>query len=305
LATFLATFSTLLLSFTESVPTAFHANFENILSLPLVLTRDNLGQSDAALIGRKHQAKYNVADSRALLMQYPHAPIVEAILELRFAKLVELDRAVKAADKFSEEFPISEDQASHQFLIGPSGEPTRVEDWKGRKRSNLDATDIVRISTAAFTTMRLAPYGGWDQLFDRTQRQWSIVKKTLGKPVISRIGCRYINRIDIAGIGKINVDDYLAFAPLVPDALKLVLGSYFMQANVPCEGDNFGVALHSGSADSPLVAHSSFVLDIDIFRDGMSVTDDDGLWSVLQKMRDYKNVLFEGCITDKARDLFK
>ena len=237
-------------------------------------------------------------------MQYPRAPIVEAIIELRFREAIDLDHARRAADKFQQDFPVTEDQENYVVQVGGAGEVARQLEWAGRKRSNLEATDVLRVATVAFTTMRLAPYAGWEQLFGRAQEQWARVRKALGKPTVSRLGCRFINRLDIPGL-RINIEDYLKFGPQVPDSLGLELGSYFIQASAHASsGGGFPVTFRSGLTPSPLVNHTSYLLDIDVQDEAVSFVNEDVIWERLAEMRHYKNKLFESCITPKARALF-
>ena len=49
---------------------------------------------------------------------------------------------------------------------------------------------------------------------------------------------------------------------------------------------------------------NSVILDLDVFKDGVEVVSDDELWALLETLRNRKNEFFEGCITDRARELF-
>jgi uncharacterized protein (TIGR04255 family) len=49
----------------------------------------------------------------------------------------------------------------------------------------------------------------------------------------------------------------------------------------------------------------SIVLDIDIFRTDDLPSEEAALWAVVEQLRNAKNKVFEGCITDKARELFR
>ena len=66
-----------------------------------------------------------------------------------------------------------------------------------------------------------------------------------------------------------------------------------------------GVNVNYSSAPSPLVAHSSFLLDIDVFREDGIPSNDDELWELVGLLRDHKNAVFESLITDRTRALFQ
>jgi uncharacterized protein (TIGR04255 family) len=55
----------------------------------------------------------------------------------------------------------------------------------------------------------------------------------------------------------------------------------------------------------PLVNHFSIMLDIDVSQQFDLPQRDDDLHGLLSQMRDEKNRVFEACITDTARELFR
>src|SRR6202007_3259742 len=85
----------------------------------------------------------------------------------------------------------------------------------GNRLSTEDQTQIVLAWPAQFVFSQLAPYPGWDVFFERFRRDWGLWKRTLGYRKITRIGVRYINRIDIpAAITPIiQQEDYLNIYP--------------------------------------------------------------------------------------------
>ncbi len=48
----------------------------------------------------------------------------------------------------------------------------------------------------------------------------------------------------------------------------------------------------------------AILLDIDVFADGHIPEKDEDLWEQVGRMRNYKNEIFESCVTDEARKLF-
>jgi uncharacterized protein (TIGR04255 family) len=131
-------------------------------------------------------------------------------------------------------------------------------------------------------------------------------RKTAGPTELARIGVRYINRIDVPldGTGQIRVEKYLRISPQLPDDLGEPMSNYAMQVVLPLGSDNCNLVLNSSSVPSPLVGFASFVLDVDVFRETNLPGTDDELWALLNKIRDHKNRVFEGCITDSARAIF-
>jgi uncharacterized protein (TIGR04255 family) len=131
-------------------------------------------------------------------------------------------------------------------------------------------------------------------------------RKTAGPSELARIGVRYVNRLDIPleGTGRIQVEKYLRVSPQLPDELGDPMSTYAMQVVLPLGSDDCGLILNSSTVPSPLVGFASFVLDLDVYCETSLPRRDDELWTLLDKMRDHKNRLFERCITDAARVVF-
>lgn len=239
-------------------------------------------------------------------MQYPKAPIVEAVLELRVATTLDAQLIAKIAAKFAQEYPSSEDQVNFAIEVNPTmGDVRQVQGWGGKKLSSKDQVDVVGIRSNAFACMRLAPYNGWEPLCRRAQSGWRQFKQFLERVQVVRIGIRNINRIDIPfGAEPIDIDHYLTIGPRLPELKWGPISEYTIQVVRPWPVDNCLVTITTGLVPSPLVAHASILLDIDVGANNLSLMRDDEIWEFVGRMHDYKNAVFEGCITDKSRELF-
>ncbi|MHB9102848.1 MAG: TIGR04255 family protein [Sulfuricella sp.] len=95
----------------------------------------------------------------------------------------------------------------------------------GHRLSTEDMTQLLMLWPSSFNLSQLAPYPGWDNFFDRFVRDWSIWKRTIGFQKISRIGVRYINRIDIPVTGTITkYEEFLNIYPKLPESLDPIFG---------------------------------------------------------------------------------
>jgi uncharacterized protein (TIGR04255 family) len=54
-----------------------------------------------------------------------------------------------------------------------------------------------------------------------------------------------------------------------------------------------------------LLEHGSFLLDLDIAREGDPPQNDEGIYDLLHQIRVKKNEVFEACVTNSARDSFQ
>jgi uncharacterized protein (TIGR04255 family) len=65
------------------------------------------------------------------------------------------------------------------------------------------------------------------------------------------------------------------------------------------------VTINTGPVATPLLGYASFVLDIDVARESDIPQREDELWKLIDRMGVAKTMIFEQCITDKARELFR
>jgi len=227
-------------------------------------------------------------------MSYKRAPITEAVVEFRFAEPQEQSALEKAAASLKDEYFYDEIEQITQFQVeaGPAiQKPPKVEIyWQGRKLSSLDRADVVIFRKTAFVCSRLAPYMGWEEFFPRIQRDWSAFRKAAGPIEISRVGVRYVNRIDIpvTSTDRVNTEDYLTYVPRSPETFA-PMTQYVIQSSRPLGEDDLQFGLLSSTVPSPLINTISLALDLDVFLDGSIPRREDELWSLLNRMRDHKN----------------
>jgi uncharacterized protein (TIGR04255 family) len=247
------------------------------------------------------------ASQRMILdMAYKRAPITEAVIELRFAQSFAQETVEAAAKRLAPEYFYQEPETAMNLTIDASTQKTTGQtSWLGVKLSSLDRADVLIFRTTSFICSRLAPYPGWEVFSARAAHAWDVWKKAASRTELTRIGVRYVNRIDIPleGNALIRVEDYLNVRPQSPE-LGEPMSSYAMQIVKPLGADDCGLILHSSTIPSPLVGFASFALDLDIFREMNLPMRDDGLWALVNKIRAHKNSVFESCVTDRARGLF-
>jgi uncharacterized protein (TIGR04255 family) len=196
--------------------------------------------------------------------------------------------------------------------VRPGGSVTAsLVDQTGIKLTAADGSGLVILNVEFLSMSRFAPYQGWDEYRTRATGIWDDWKSAIGYRKISRVGVRYVNRIDIPATStQLPIKDYLTVFPSVPAGLPAPTGFATQIVGPLAElqaGDGrFQLVATTAVIPSPLVNHLGFVVDIDISRDqtGGAPQKDADLWSLIDRMRIYKNDVFERCITDRARALF-
>jgi len=239
-------------------------------------------------------------------ISYKRPPITEAVIGINFQTPIDSEILTSVSKKFSSHYPQNQDISNFDISLEISEatpEPvTQLKKVQGYRLSNHDMTQLLVLWPNAFFTSQLAPYTGWDDFFARFERDWKIWKRHIGFNTISRIGVRYINRIDVPQERKIILEDYLNIFPTVPEFLGSI-NAYGVQVNTALADIKCNLLLNSGAVPSPIFGTQSFLVDIDISQDAPPQSDND-IFELLRLIRDRKNSLFEACVTDKARELF-
>jgi len=242
-----------------------------------------------------------------LAIQYDNAPITEALIDIR----VELssDVTLKTLEAIHNEVKVrypGKKQRVHaqgQFSVGGEIGAMAKQTVMGFALSSEDGKQIFQIRLDGFTFSRLRPYGNWGELRDEGQRLWGIYRRMVSPRRITRVAVRYINQIDIP-IPDFDYKDYFRTIPEVSPVLPQRLSGFFMQLQFP-QADFGGLLILTQTAvPPPSPGMNSVILDLDVFKDGVEVVSDDELWALLETLRNRKNEFFEGCITDRARELF-
>ncbi len=237
---------------------------------------------------------------------YNRPPITEAVIAINFEKPAPREKVEKAGGRLKR-FYANQDAEEHaEFLLqgGSKPLPTPEFKWGGLRLSSDDRADVALLRSTVLVCSRLAPYNGWEGFQHRAIRDWKIWRKAVGRLKISRIGVRFINRIDIpAQDSPIRIEDFLRISMNMPQFQWKPIEAYTIQVQRPLQ-DGLKLILNSGSVRSPLLEHLSFLLDIDVCRDANLPQTDKDVWSLVSEMRDVKNAIFEASITDAARELF-
>jgi uncharacterized protein (TIGR04255 family) len=194
--------------------------------------------------------------------------------------------------------------------LSPDGNTagTAVESQtEGFRRASTDQQEITLLMPGSLIVSQLAPYPGWDTFFGRFQRDWLSWKEAVSYNKVSRVGIRYINRIDIPATDSpiIMQEEYINVGVQAPDSLGPTI-AYASQAVFGLPAIQSKLVVNTAVVlPPPIPGYASFLIDLDLGREEGVPQRDDMIFALLGQMRTEKNRIFEDCITDKARDLFQ
>ncbi len=242
---------------------------------------------------------------------YSNPPIVEAAAELRFDQSAENDTVREIAKALKTWLPVQKEQELHEFEVrvtngSRAGVQTRHE-RTGKMRFHLSDNDAIAsalISPDSLVASRLPPYTNFDDLISHLNRVWEAVHKITGYRKISRVGLRYINRIDIPfKDGQVDHETYFKIgiqSPIIGDSVK----EFGLAFDTEVKAISGLAKVQFFIGEPALLDHLSFYLDIDVISNEDLPQKPKNIFDLYQNMRQVKNEIFEASITDAARELF-
>lgn len=241
-------------------------------------------------------------------MRYKKAPILEAVLEFRWSptKLLDDLRTVLTSsefDGFEEPKPRVQIDATVNVDANAFSHQQRQLGFEAALR---DGSEIVFLEEQKFVFVQRAPYDRWEHFSQRALALLATVVSALGVSEFSRVGLRFVNRIDIPnhdGPGIIT-DEYVTIKFDGPRHDRGIVEEFQMRVVKPTEKDGIHYALVLATTASPVPGNSAILLDIDVFTRRPVPASGEKLILTLDEMRGEKNHIFEECLTDKARSLF-
>ena len=240
-------------------------------------------------------------------IRYENAPITEALIDIR----VELPASVTPSKLESMHSQVNDrypGKGSRVYMEGEFSAGQQVgavakQKLMGFGFNSEDGRQLCQARLDGFTFSRLKPYGTWLELRTEARRLWDIYRSITKPTKINRIAVRYVNQIDIP-IANIDYKDYFRTTPEVSPDLPQGLSGFFMQLQFP-QPDFGGMLILNQTAIAPATPDShSVILDLDVFKQESADISDADVWNLLEILRQRKNDFFEGCITDRTRQLF-
>ena len=243
-----------------------------------------------------------------LSMLYKRPPIQEAVIELRFAQEVQADILGELQKLNVENYPLP---AIPNAMLGIEmrDNELRVEQrLVGLILTGQNGEEKQTIGPRNFGVSVIGSYPGWDKLVARFHRDRKNWERKVGRLLPSRLGIRYVNRIDVPAGDTDDIDwaIYLNTFVHLPDEMRkgTINEQQMRYVGGPLGAGNWQLTLSVAKTLPAILGHQSLLLDIDIGTtqiDNMKNTVD----SLLLEGHDIKNRLFEASITDVSRELFQ
>lgn len=244
--------------------------------------------------------------------RYPHAPIAEAVVDLRVLGVAE-DKVPVLGGFQDLDYPKREESVlmSAEVQSGALGLATKtVRQMNGFRFTSEDGLQIAQLRTDGFTFSRLAPYEEWSTFYTEARRLWLEYQALVTPSTVGRLALRYINQIQMP-VGELKIDTYLRTRPEISDDMPNSTSGYFMTVDIPLPAHQATARITQtilGGDDSAALS-PRLVLDIDVYSETVIVPGEpsgqDQIDETFTRLRLAKNMVFEASITDQSRELFR
>ena len=237
--------------------------------------------------------------------RYRTSPIVEAIIDIQFqpTENSKPERLAEFGASVGEAYPARQDISTVSSKLTSAGVVSTPLSVIGYRYDSSDRKYVIQVKTQNFTLSRLAPYESWEPFRNEARKLWEKFVSIVKPARLTRAAVRYINQIPLPPL-VVRLEDYFTTYPHISEQLPQDLQRFAMQVIMPLE--RWGATLSLIHASLPITEKALPInLDIDIFKempDGFPSEEE--AWTLLDNLREQRNAVFEGCITDKTRELF-
>jgi uncharacterized protein (TIGR04255 family) len=239
-------------------------------------------------------------------LHYPGAPIVEAALVIRVRPSIVLDRPAMTAigALHARDYPFRGRPPRFTWEVQDDNSVVKGgESDSAEQLLSEDKKQCVEIRPESFAFSRFAPYDRWDTFSAEARRLWTDFREACKPDAIEGVALHYVNRIGVPPQAKLE-DYFNVYIHLTEKLPQTVLFFVAVAAFALKDPDTVvTVAQQPGPAkpgeETPIVLDIAAHLQI-----GRDIKEDE-LWTLLGKIRDQKNFVFETCITDRVREIIR
>jgi len=256
-----------------------------------------------ASLQRAHADLWSALHRMAAITALNRPPITEALVDFRvmLPPSFSADAFREAKPDLANRYPQIDEMRQFETTIELNADKPPATDHRDRgllglKFTTPDNRQVAQFRTDGFTLNRLKPYTSWGELEPEALRLWSVYVRIARPNAVRRIALRYINRIDL----PLDTDlaRWLEVAPPHFPGVEGAVADYVMR--VTTQDPAFGTTSSVVQSLQRVPGHSARVLtaDIDVYEVGDVATEVDALGPILDRLRNIKNRIFFGMITD-------
>lgn len=240
---------------------------------------------------------------------YRNPPLIEAVCEFRFTSQQDWDWTIPGLiyPRIRDQFPIKRQQKLVEFHAVASG-PDQVSQVGGPvdrlQFHSEDESAIVQLGPNLLAVNQLRPYRNWTAFKKLITEQLGIYVETVVPDAISRIGLRYIDRVELPSAAP-DVEQYLQAFLRLPQVTPQQVNSFTVRAEIPYADPPAVMRYVLATADGQPSDKVVIILDIDLFSGGDDAPSIDDVPAWAETSHDRIEAAFDGTFTERThRELF-
>ncbi|MBV9020755.1 MAG: TIGR04255 family protein [Ktedonobacteraceae bacterium] len=239
--------------------------------------------------------------------RYESPPVIEALCEFKFDPDSFWDLTIPGLmyEKIQETFPRRNQVAQINAAITGNAEGI-IQQFGAIPLMQFlreDGTSLVQVGQNLLTINQLKPYSSWQEFLPLIEKSLQAYKEVVHPKTVSHVALRYINRIEFEH--NIELEDYLNFRPFLGKELPQEFSVFVVGVLLPRENtrDSINLQLTTINTDAPNTI--SLILDINYILTKPKEVELDNLLKWVDTAHKNVEEIFEACITDKLRQIFK
>ncbi len=239
---------------------------------------------------------------------YLNPPVSEAICEIRIPPETEWDLTIPGLyyARVADELPVKEQRRVRNVEVMLAEEGLR-EELLIRERMQFltaDQTAGVQIGPHLLGVTMLRPYSSWSRFRPRIEHSFAVLQEFVRVEELSGLELRYINVVHVRGVDA----DPRNYFTTVPEFGSILPGrpqSFMTGCEIPYAEGRDACRIEITDAIPEQEDETAFLLDIDYFLSIPNRIPASGFLDWLNSAHERVVEIFESCITDSARTLFK
>ena len=254
-----------------------------------------------------------------MTQQYPNPPVREVVCEFRYEENGAWDGAspgmVYAAlrDEFPRRLvegrpaPPPELSAQVSRVLPPGIQQVGLQVvpelplrfWREGDESGVFSVAPYRLAVSHFR-----PYPCWEGFKELILKGVEAYQGVLNPTNVSRIGLRYINDVNVGQL-PVRLEEFFNFYPFVGTTVGRDLSRFHCLVQMPFEDGRDSLLLQMVSKPPSEEQGVEVVLDLDYFLAPQNHLELDETTEWLERAHTNLQGVFEGCLTESARELFR
>jgi uncharacterized protein (TIGR04255 family) len=232
---------------------------------------------------------------------FANPTIQEALCEVRFRRAAPWDGSLfgEFYKRVQKEFPNFEPVMAMAIqLQTPPGALGQALAQQMMRYKNMRGDTLLQLAPEMLTVNALPKYPGWDVMRQRIAAAWREALSLLTPEAITRIGLRYINRIERTSAEEraeswLSPNDYIPKAALASESGSL--------SRVECRAGANRFIVTLGEAVGAEPTNRAIILDIDCVNESEHETTADALTDAADALHDVAWEMFEASLTPRLR----